>query len=97
MFFPSKIIKELKLRVFNAGLIPIIPLSGIDSGIFDNAKEIGLEKYIPKIEKLLQTKIPSNKKIKIQNKDVDDVLKNKKTIAVKSDSNMIHAILDSLE
>ena len=97
LFFPSKIIKELKLRVFNAGLIPIIPLYGIDSGIFDNAKEIGLEKYIPKIEKLLQTKIPSNKKIKIQNKDVDDVLKNKKTIAVKSDSNMIHAILDSLE
>ena len=97
LFFPSKIIKELKLRVFNAGLIPIIPLSGIDSGIFDNAKEIGLEKYIPKIEKLLQTKIPSNKKIKIQNKDVDDVLKNKKPIAVKSDSNMIHAILDSLE
>ena len=75
----------------------IIFLQPLRISSFDNAKEIGLEKYIPKIEKLLQTKIPSNKKIKIQNKDVDDVLKNKKTIAVKSDSNMIHTILDSLE
>ena len=97
LIFSSTIIKKLKTYVFELGLIPIIPLSGIDSGIFDNAKEIGLEKYIPKIEKFLQTKTKTESAAKIQNKDIEKLLRDKKIVSVNLGPNMIHEILDSLE
>ena len=97
LIFPSTIIKKLKTYVFESGLIPIIPLSGIDSGIFDNAREIGLEKHIPKIEKFLRAKIKNECDPKIKNKDIDKLLHNRKIISVKLNPNMVHEILDSLE
>ena len=68
--FPSSIIKKLQARVFEIGLTPIIPLSGIDSELFRNLNEIGLEKHIIKIEKLLQTKIIPRQKGVISNKQI---------------------------
>ena len=97
LIFSSTVIKKLKTYVFEAGLTPIIPLSGIDSGIFDNAKEIGLEKYIPKIEKFLRTKIKNEYDAKILNKDLEKLLRSRKIVSVKLGPNMIHEILDSLE
>ena len=81
----------MQKRVFAAGIIPHIPLSGIDSEIIKNAKEIGMEKYISKIEKFMKTnftksKPKPNKKEKIS----------KKIIKVRLGPNNVHTILDSL-
>ena len=95
--FPSSLIMKLQTRLFELGLMPYIPLSGIGSEIFGNVKEIGLEKHISKIEKILQTKITDKHKKKVSVKIINDILKNKKDVTVKLGPNIVHEILDSLE
>ena len=77
--------------------MPYIPLSGISSEIFGNVKEIGLEKHISKIEKILQAKITDKHKKKVSVKIINDILKNKKDVTVRLGPNIVHEILDSLE
>ena len=77
-------------------MIPVTPMSGIDSGLFADAKEIGLEKHISKIKKLISMKSddefpPFSKKI------VDDAIKSRQTVSVKVGPNNVHDILDSLD
>ena len=92
LIYPSKYVETLQKRIFSAGMIPHIPLSGIDSEIMKNAKEIGMEKYISKIEKFLKIDlVKSNKKASKNEKTT------KKIIKIKLGPNNVHAILDSLE
>ena len=92
LIFPSTFVEALQKRIFSAGIIPHISLSGIDSEIMKNAKEIGMEKYVPKIEKFLKSNLTKSKsKLKNNEKTV------KKIIKVKLGPNNVHAILDSLE
>ncbi len=65
--------------------------------MFDNAKEIGLEKYIPKIEKFLRTKIKNGSNARILDKDLRKLVGDRKIVSVNLGPNMIHDILDSLE
>ena len=51
LIFPSDFIDNLIRHVFQKNLIPHIPLSGLDNDILDNAKEIGLGKYLSRIER----------------------------------------------
>jgi hypothetical protein len=82
-------------RVFQKDRLPIMPLSGVDTRLFEEAKEIGLEKQIPKLEKLFT--ISSNEIPNFSNKDIDYALKSKKIVTVKIGPNNVHDILDSLE
>ena len=97
LVFPSMLIKKLENKIFDLGLIPLIPLSGIGFEIFDNAKEIGFEKYLTKIEKTLQTKIVEKYDKKLSNKAISSIMASKKTVSVKLGPNIIHEILDALE
>ena len=97
LVFPSTLIKKLENKIFDLGLIPLIPLSGIGFEIFDNAKEIGFEKYLTKIEKTLQTKIVEKYDKKLSNKAISSIMASKKTVDVKFGPNIIHEILDALE
>ena len=92
LVFPSTFIQTLQKSIFDAKIIPHIPLSGIDSEILENAKEIGMEKYLEKIDKLAKMTFVKSKIKSIQQKKSI-----KKIIKVKLGSNNIHAILDSLE
>ena len=89
--FPSTFSHTLQKRIFDEKIISHISLAGIDSGILDNAKEIGMEKYLERIDKLSKMKFTKLKPKSIQKKSV------KKTIKVKLGPNNIHTILDSLE
>ena len=91
LVFPSVHIETLQKRVFSTNLIPHVPLSGIDSEIIKNAKEIGMEKYISKIEKFAKMNFTKSK-IR-QNKGKIS----KKTIKIRLGPNNVHTILDSLE
>ncbi|MDC0171779.1 thiamine biosynthesis protein [Candidatus Nitrosopelagicus sp.] len=92
LIYPSKYVETLQKRIFSAGMIPHIPLSGIDSEIMKNAKEIGMEKYISKIEKFLKINFTKSKTKPIKNEKIT-----KKTIKIKLGPNNVHTILDSLE
>jgi len=95
LIFSTKFIDYSINHVFQNDMIPIIPLSGVDSKLFEEAKEIGLEKQIPKLEKLFM--INSDEIPKFSSKDVDFAIKTKKSVTVKIGPNNVHDILDSLE
>jgi len=97
LVFPSVFIKKIKLKIFKFGLIPFIPLSGIGLEIFENAKEIGFEKHVEKIEKILRTKIIEKRIKKLSKRDIDGIIESKKTAKVKLGPNMLHEMLDALQ
>ncbi|MFB5629201.1 MAG: thiamine biosynthesis protein [Nitrosarchaeum sp.] len=95
LMFSSDFIDDSMKRVFQKNVLPIIPLSGIDTKLFDEAKEIGLEKQIPKLEKLFT--ITFNEIPNFSSKAVELALKSKMSINIKIGPNNVHDILDSLE
>jgi len=97
LVFPSAFIKKLKVKIFQCGLIPVVPLSGIGFEIFENAKEIGLEKHLAKIERILRVKIDEKRVKKLSGKMINNIVKSKKTVSIKLGPNMVHEILDMLK
>ena len=95
LIFSQNFIDYSIKKVFQNNKVPILPLSGIDFQLFEEAKEIGLEKHIPKMNKIIQ--INSNEIPKISLKDVKYALDTKKTVDVVIGPNNVHDILDSLE
>ena len=95
LIFSSDFIDNSLKLVFTKKKIPILPLTGVDTLLFDEAKEIGLERNMKKMEKavtMVSKEIPAFSK-----KDVDFAVKTKKKITVKVGPNNVHDILDSLE
>ena len=95
LVFSTDFIDKSVKQVFGKKKIPIIPLAGVDTNLFDEAKEIGLERSIKKLEKLViisSTEIPEFSK-----KEVDNALKTRKKILIQVGPNNVHDILDSFE
>ena len=98
IIFPSSFIDSNIKTVFENNLIPHIPLAGIDDDILDNAKEIGLGKFLLKIEKFGKMKFnSSNTSINKAKKIAKESEQTKKSISIVVDQNNVHDILDSLE
>jgi len=53
LIFPANFIDNALNHVFCKNKIPIIPLTGVDNELFTEAKEIGLERNIKKLEKMI--------------------------------------------
>ncbi len=85
------------MKIFEFGLTPYISLSGVGLEIFENAREIGMEKYITKIEKIVRRKVVEKNSKKPSAEDMENIIKSKKTVKVKLGPNIIHEILDALE
>ncbi|MEK6966550.1 MAG: thiamine biosynthesis protein [Thermoproteota archaeon] len=97
LIFPSDFVNSIIKRVFKKNFIPWLPLAGLDRDIFDNAKEIGLEKYIIKIEKLANLKFDGKTYEKEAQKIANQAIKTKKVVSVIVGPNNVHDILDSLK
>ena len=97
LVFSSTFIQNLQTKIFEKGLMPHISLSGIDMELFDNANEIGLEKYAIKIEKMLRKKIGDLPNKKVSDRTINNILISKKTVKVKLNPNMLHQVLDTLQ
>lgn len=96
LIFPDKFIQNISTKIFEKRLLPWIPLVGLDKNIFDNVKEIGMTKYISKIEKLAGMKF-NNLKQKPTSLLLNQALKTKQSVSVSVGPNNIHDILDSLD
>lgn len=94
VFSPDFVDDSLK-SVFTKKKIPILPLTGVDTSLFDEAKEIGLERNMKKLEKAVT--ITTNEIPPFSKKEVEFALKTKKKITIKIGPNNVHDILDSLE
>ena len=98
LIYPAWFVEENTKIVSQSNLVPWIPLSGMDSSILENAKEIGLEKYLTSLENLCKSKFvkrPINKnKVK---KTVRYALKNLKHVPVTVGPKNVHDIIDSLK
>ena len=95
LFFPTIFIENSIRRVFDKKKIPIIPLTGVDTGLYDDFKEMGLEKNIKKLENIV-TKMPKDTPELARNL-IKNSLKTKKNVLVKVGPNNIHDILDNVE
>ncbi len=98
LIFPSPFVDAIIKRVFEKNIIPHIPLAGLDDDILDNAKEIGLGKFLPKIERFGKMRFNSfNTTINEAKKIAKESEHSKKSISIEVGANNIHDILDSLE
>ncbi len=69
----------------------------MDGDILVSAKEIGLEKYLPKIEKIGKSKFDSSKQsIRKIEKITELSINTKKSILIKIGLNNVHDILDKI-
>lgn len=98
MIFPTSFCEYNANLVFQNRIIPWFSLSGIDSEIFENAKEIGLEKYISNLEDLCKKHL-NYKKISMPevSRHAKDALKTLKYIPVTAGPKNIYDIIDSLK
>ena len=98
MIFPASFCEYNSGLVSKNKIIPWFSLSGIDSGILENAKEIGLEKYISNLEDLCRRHL-SNKKISESeaSKYAKDALKTLRCLPITVGPKNIHDIIDLLK
>lgn len=92
--FPVWFIEQNIQIVLKNKLLPWVSLSGIDDGIINSAKEIGLGKYLHRIERLGLIKLVKGDS---NVSDVGKAIKSRQIITVKTGPNNIHDILDALK
>jgi len=97
LIYPIDFLENMVKLVYDKNLIPYLPLSGLDNNVITTAKEIGLEKYIPKIKKYGNTKFYDSKKpLKEIKKIMEKTVRNRKQISIKVAQNNVHDILDKI-
>lgn len=97
LIYPVDFVESLIKQVYRYFLIPYSPLSGLDDNIFETAKEIGLEKYLNRIEKLGGSNFSNFKQSpkKIE-KIIEETIMSKKTVLINVGPNNVHNILDEV-
>ena len=97
LIHPIDFLENVVRRVYKKNLIPYLPLSGLDSNVLTSAREIGLEKYLPKIKKYGNAKFDNSKKpLKEIKKIVERSVGDRKIISIKVAQNNVHDILDKI-
>ena len=97
LIYPVDFVESLIKQVYGKNLIPYFPLSGLDDNVFETAKEIGLEKYLSRIEKLGGSNFSNFKQsTKEIEKIVKETIMSKKIILVNVGPNNVHDILDEV-
>lgn len=94
MIFPISYIEYASNRLLQEKISPIFPLEGTGKEIFQNAKDLGLEKYLKSIEGIITKRLGDISKPK--SNEVQACLKTKNTVNVTIGPNNVHDILDSL-
>ncbi len=94
---PTWFIEDNTRIVFEKGLIPWLPLSGMDASIIENSKQIGLERYLTNLESLAKLKFLKKNisKKKIQSK-ANTILKSFKSVSFTVGPKNVYDMIDSL-
>ncbi|HJU14332.1 MAG TPA: thiamine biosynthesis protein [Candidatus Nitrosotalea sp.] len=95
--FPAWFIEENLRTIAKSGLVPWLPLEGMDSSILENSKQLGLEKYMVDLENLCKSKFA--KKAVPEKKVQDEALfatKNLKSVTLTVGPKNVYDMIDSL-
>jgi hypothetical protein len=96
MIHPVEFIESIFNRTQKHGLIPYLPLSGLDNDIFETTSKVGLDKYLNKIGKLVKIRFGKSDPSTIKNA-VEAALKTRKEVSIRVGSNTVHDILYKFE
>jgi len=97
LIYPTDFLENMVKRVYNNNLVPYLPLSGLDDDVLVSAKEIGLEKYLSKIEKIGKSKFDSSKQSLRKIEKITELsITARKAILIKIGLNNVHDILDEI-
>ena len=83
----SSCIDEMISRTVAQNLAPVLPLGGMDEGLYRAAREIGLERHLDRIRRLGRAGGTEG--------SLQDALKSKRAISLQAGPNILHDILDS--
>lgn len=83
------------LEVFKAGRIPVLPLAGVDSDMVADARNVGLERAVARLQKT--PAITSDQVPTPADREVKQSLKTRRRIRITVGPNNVHDILDSLD
>jgi hypothetical protein len=98
LIFPSWFIEYNAKVVLKKNLIPWFPLLVVDNSIFENANELGLEKYMSKIQNLCKLRFKGNNIQQDKIRKISQVtIKTRKIIMVKTGTKNVHDIIDSIK
>jgi hypothetical protein len=98
MIFSASFCEYNSNLVLENKMIPWFSLSGIDLGILENAKEIGLEKYISNLQDLCKKNLADKKISKSEaSRYASDALKTLKHLTITIGPKNIHDIIDLLK
>ncbi len=98
LIFPSWFIEYNAKVVLKKNLVPWFPLLAVDNSIFENANELGLEKYISKIQNLCKLKFRGNNIQKDKIHKLSQIaIKTRKRVVVKTGTKNVHDIIDLLK
>lgn len=98
LIFPSWFIEYNAKLVLKKNLVPWFPLLVVDNSIFENANELGLEKYMSKIKNLCKLKFKGNNIQQDKIRKISEVtIKTRKIITVKTGTKNVHDIIDSIK
>src|SRR5437879_9213464 len=98
MIFTAWFIEYNTKVILKKDLIPWFPLLSVDNSIFENAGELGLEKYRSRIQNLCKLKFRGNSIQKDKIHKVSQIaMKTRKIIIVKTGTKNVHDIIDSLK
>lgn len=93
---PAWFAEESIKASFAKGLVPWLPLSGMDSSIIENSKQIGLEKYITNLEDLCRASFSKKKVPTKTSKEAAVSLKSLKPVHITIGPKTVYDMIDSL-
>jgi len=97
LIYPLWFVEDSLSNISQKGLIPWLPLPMMDKDLIDAAKEIGLEKFLPKIKEIYKTNFKKKRISRNQTLNLcQAAIKTRKKIMVTVGTKNIHDILDSL-
>lgn len=98
LIFPSWFIEYNAKLILKKNLVPWFPLLTVDNSIFENANELGLEKYMSKIQNLCKLKFKDNNMQQNKIRKISEItIKTRKIVTVKIGTKNVHDIIDSLK
>ena len=101
LVFSKDFIKGASRRVFEGGKIPVMPLAGVDAGLFADARQLGLGERGTKRLQRTVAGMAAGGAAGAAGMDTGaaarDALRTRERITVRTGPNNVHDILDSLE
>lgn len=95
LIFSKGFVDDSVSRIFGSKKVPVLPLSGLDLGVFEDARELGMQRHVQRMAKLFSRQCDDD--AGFARKDLDLALGSRQEVSIRIGPNNVHDFLDSLE